>query len=87
LTTLIHSAWVDSLLRGFGHEVLVANTRHTAAISGSDNKADPQDAETLARLARLDPKLLHPIKHRSLEAHADLTVIRARAKLVELIEV
>jgi hypothetical protein len=30
-------------------------------------------------------KLLHPIKHRSLEAHADLTVIRARAKLVELI--
>jgi transposase len=84
IETGTHSAWVDSLLRGFGHEVLVANTRHIAAISGSDNKADPHDAETLARLARLDPKLLHPIKHRSLEAQADLTVIRARAKLVEV---
>jgi transposase len=84
IETGTHSAWVDSLLRGFGHEVLVANTRHIAAISGSDNKADPNDAETLARLARLDPKLLHPIKHRSLEAQADLTVIRARAKLVEV---
>jgi transposase len=36
----------------------------------------------LARLARIDPQLLCPVKHRSAEAQADLTVIRARAGLV-----
>src|SRR5712671_2831425 len=38
--------------------------------------------ETLARLARIDPELLCPVKHRSAKAQADLTVIRARAGLV-----
>jgi transposase len=37
---------------------------------------------TLARLVRIDPRLLCPVKHRSAEAQADLTVIRARAALV-----
>jgi len=36
----------------------------------------------LARLARLDPRLLSPVQHRSAEAQAQLTVIRARAGLV-----
>jgi transposase len=36
----------------------------------------------LARLARIDPQLLCPVKHRSAPAQADLTVIRARAGLV-----
>jgi transposase len=40
------------------------------------------DAQTLARLARIDPQLLCPVKHRSAQAQADLTVIRARAGLV-----
>jgi transposase len=40
------------------------------------------DAQTLARLARIDPELLYPVKHRSAQAQADLTVIRARAGLV-----
>jgi len=33
-------------------------------------------------LARIDPQLLCPVKHRSAQAQADLTVIRARAGLV-----
>jgi hypothetical protein len=33
--------------------------------------------QTLARLARIDPQLLSPVKHRSAKAQADLTVIRA----------
>ena len=37
---------------------------------------------TLARLVRIDPRLLCQVKHRSAEAQADLTVIRARAALV-----
>jgi transposase len=40
------------------------------------------DAKILARLARIDPQLLSPVKHRSAQAQADLTVIRARASLV-----
>ena len=33
-------------------------------------------------MARIDPELLYPVKHRSAQAQADLTVIRARAGLV-----
>ena len=40
------------------------------------------DARMLARLARIDPQLLSPVKHRSAQAQAHLTVIRARAGLV-----
>ncbi len=50
--------------------------------SGSSGKDDRLDARTLARLARIDPQLLCPVKHRSAKAQADLTVIRARAGLV-----
>jgi transposase len=37
----------------------------------------------LARLARVDPQLLRPIRHRSEQAQADLMTIRIRAALVE----
>jgi transposase len=40
------------------------------------------DAQTLARLARIDPQLLSPVKHRSAKAQADLTVIRGRGGLL-----
>jgi len=36
----------------------------------------------LARLARVDPKLLSPIRHRGEQAQRDLAVIRARAELL-----
>jgi len=77
-----HSPWVSRLLAGFGHEVIVANARHVRMIYGGDRKSDRLDAEALARLARLDPALLHGIEHRSAEAHHDLAVIRAREVLV-----
>src|SRR5207302_544781 len=51
-------------------------------IGESRKKYDRLDAQTLARLARVDPQLLCPVKHRSAKAQADLTVIRARAGLV-----
>ena len=41
------------------------------------------DAQMLARLARVDPQLLRPIRHRSEKAQADLMMIRVRAALVE----
>src|SRR5437868_4828101 len=44
----------------------------------SRRKGDRLDAQALARLARIDPQLLSPIQHRSVQAQADLSVIRAR---------
>ena len=67
-----------------GHEVIVANPHKVKLITQSGNKNDRIDAEQLARLARVDPKLLSPIRHRGAEAQADLAVIRARAELMEV---
>ena len=82
LETGTHSPWISRLLSGLGHEVIVAHARKVRLIGESRKKDDRLDAQTLARLARIDPKLLCPVKHRSAQAQADLTVIRARAALV-----
>ena len=59
-----HSRWVSQLLSELGHEVIVANARELRAITGSDRKSDRVDAEKLARYARVDPKILRPLRHR-----------------------
>jgi len=82
LETGVHSPWVSRLLSELGHEVIVAHARNVRLIGESRRKDDRLDAQTLARLARIDPQLLCPVKHRSAKAQADLTVIRARAGLV-----
>lgn len=79
-----HSPWVSRQLTQLGHEVIVANARSVRLISDSSRKDDKLDARTLARLARVDPQLLSPIRHRSEQAQADLMSIRARAALVEM---
>jgi transposase len=78
-----HSPWVSRLLKSCGHEVIVANARQVQLISKSSRKNDRMDAQTLARLARVDPRLLRPIQHRSEQAQGHLRVIRVRAALVE----
>jgi transposase len=78
-----HSPWVSRHIAGMGHEVIVANPHKVKLITQSLKKNDRMDAEQLARLARVDPKLLSPIRHRGEEAQADLAVIRARAELVD----
>ena len=82
LETGMHSPWVSRLLEELGHEVIVAHARNVRLIGESRKKDDRLDAMTLARLARIDPQLLSPVKHRSRQAQADLMVIRARASLV-----
>jgi transposase len=82
LETGMHSPWVSRLLSELGHEVIVAHARNVRLIGESRKKDDRLDARTLARLARIDPKLLCPVKHRSAKAQADLTLVRARAGLV-----
>jgi len=76
-----HSRWASRLLEQLGHEVLVVNPRKLRLIYGSPRKADEADAENLARLARLDPPLLSPIRHRGPEAQAHLSMIRPRDSL------
>jgi transposase len=78
-----HSPWLSRLLKSYGHEVIVANARQVRVISQSSRKDDKLDAQMLARLARVDPVLLRPIRHRSEQAQADLLVIRVRSALVE----
>src|SRR5829696_2525750 len=78
-----HSPWVSRVLEEeCGHEVLVANPRKTRLIYSNKRKTDEIDAENLARLARLDPKLWYPLKHRAEECQAHLAIIRSREALV-----
>jgi transposase len=79
-----HSIWISEQLRELGHEVIVANVRELRAISQSDRKSDQVDAEKLARYARLDPEILRPISHRTVEQQEALTLIRARDLMVRL---
>jgi transposase len=82
LETGTHSPWVSRQLTELGHEVIVAHARNVRWIGESSRKDDRLDARTLARLARIDPGLLSPVRHRSAKAQIHLTVIRARATLV-----
>jgi transposase len=78
-----HSPWASRVLEECGHEVLVANARKLRLIYSNKRKTDEIDAENLARLARLDPKLLYPLKHRGEESQADMAIIRSRQALVD----
>ena len=79
-----HSPWVSRLLGSLGHEVIVANPRQVKLITESSRKDDRLDAQTLARLARIDPQLLRPIQHRSEKAQTALMIIRVRAALISV---
>ena len=77
-----HSPWASRVLEECGHKVLVANARKLRLIYANKQKTDEVDAENLARLARLDPKLLYPLKHRGEDSQAHMAIIRSREALV-----
>jgi transposase len=77
-----HSHWVSAVLKECGHEVIVANARRVALIYNNSRKRDKTDAESLARLGRMDRKLLSPIEHRGREAQLDLALVRSRSAIV-----
>ena len=78
----MHSRWASRVVRECGHEVIVANPSKVKLIFSNDQKNDRVDARSLARLARVDRRLLCPIRHRSEDAQAALSVLRARDALV-----
>lgn len=77
-----HSPWISRFLTGLGHRVLVANPRKLRAIYANPRKCDRIDARMIAKLARVDPGLLHPIDHQSEQAQQDLLQIKLRDNLV-----
>jgi transposase len=64
--------------------VLVANPRLMEGSKRRKRKSDRIDANKLARLGRVDPQSLYPIRHRSREVRQDLVVLRARDALVSV---
>ena len=78
-----HSPWVADLLAELGHDVVVANPRVVRLIYANRNKHDRLDAEALARVGRIDPNLLSPVRHRGRQSRVDLALIRARDELVQ----
>jgi transposase len=78
-----HSRWVSRQLRGYGHEVIVADARKLRLIYQNPRKSDRVDATYLAKLVRLDESLLAPIRHRGETAQQHLALLRARESLVK----
>lgn len=83
IETGTHSAWVCRLLRRLGHRVVVANSRKLRLIYENRRKNDKVDAEYLARLVRVDPKLLSPVEHRAPAAQQVVSALRSRDVLVK----
>lgn len=77
-----HSPWISRFLQDMEHEVLIANPRKVRAIFENDRKSDLYDARMLAKIARFDPSMLHPIEHRSEQAQRDILQIKLRDSLV-----
>ena len=77
-----HRPWVSRFLQELGLRVIVANPRKTRAIYQNERKSDRRDAMMLARLARMDPTLLHPVEHGSQEAQQDMLELKLRDSLV-----
>lgn len=77
-----HSPWLSRYLTAHGARVIVANPRKLHAISRHERKCDRRDAQMLARLARVDSALLHPIEHGSAQAQHDLLGLKLRDALV-----
>jgi transposase len=77
-----HSGWVSRALGQAGCEVCVANPSRWRG-TAHNAKNDANDAEALARVVRVDPRLLFPIEHRGEAQQQDLAVIRVRAQLVK----
>lgn len=79
-----HVHWVHALAAESGHEVIVANPRQMQLISKSGRKNDRNDARTLARLGRIDPDLLRPVKLRGEYCRASRALLHARDQLVRV---
>jgi transposase len=77
-----HSPWISRLLEQMDCTVYVGNPRKLNFIWDSIDKSDERDARLLARVCRLDHRLMWPLRHRDGQAQADLAVVKSRDILV-----
>jgi len=77
-----HSPWTSRFFKELGHRVLVANPRKVRAIFKAERKSEDRDAELLARIARVDEELLHPLGHGDAHQQRDMLAIKLRDSLV-----
>ena len=82
METGTHSPWISRLWINLGLQVIVANARELPMISKNMRKTDKNDARILARLVRVDPELLSPVKHGTEQMQKDQMVIKLRDSLV-----
>ena len=84
LETCTESGWISRIIESRGHEAIVAHSRSLRAICDTPNKSDRIDAKTLAQLAFVDDRIhnLKRVKPRGAEAHAHLSILRARDAMV-----
>jgi transposase len=78
-----HSPWISRLLIDMGLTVYVGNPRKLRLIWDSTDKSDARDARILGMVCRVEPRLLHPLRHRGPQAQADLSLIKSRDILVK----
>ena len=78
-----HCRWVSRAGLELGHEVLVGNARKLRVIWESSRKNDWRDAEMLAKVARADRTLLHPVTLRGDEDQGLMRLVKARDLLVK----
>jgi transposase len=87
LETCTVSNWVARLLEELGHEVLVCNPRRLKLIAASTLKTDKLDAQVLARMARLaqlDPTLVHAVTVRARSTQLLRSELKSRDQLVAM---
>lgn len=70
--------WISALAKGCGCDAIVGNARKLAAIWASKNKNDANDALLIAKIARADRELFHPVTLRDDEHHELLQIIGLR---------
>ncbi len=76
------SPWISALVEECGHESIVAQASRVRLIYRNDRKCDRVDAQMLARLGRMDPSLLSPIRHRGERAQGHRAYLKSRNILV-----
>ena len=74
--------WISALAKSCGCDVVVGNARKLAAIWMGKQKNDENDALLIAKLARADRELFHPVELRDDERHEMVQIIELRAVAV-----
>ena len=70
--------WISVLAKRSGCDVLVGNARKLEAIWKNKQKNDANDAFLIAKIARIDPVLFHPVDLRDDEHHEMVQLLELR---------